>query len=147
LGEFTGRLNKKFAKNPASEVDHHRPVNPETSLDDIFCWEETRILRNDWTLRYVNRILQVIRQSSLPPAKKRITILKRLDGSLRMEYRSQEIQFKELTEVPSEKADQGESEIQKGKWHPGSDHPWRKSFQKMFQPKKADDPSAALSYG
>jgi transposase len=147
LGEFTGRLNKKFAKNPASEVDHHRPVNPETSLDDIFCWEETRILRNDWTLRYENRILQITRQSSLPPTKKRITILKRLDGSLRMEYRGQEIQFKELTEVPSEKADQGAAEIQKDKWHPGSDHPWRKSFQKIFQPKQADDPAAALSYG
>ena len=147
LGEFTGKLNEKFAKNPASEVDHHRPVDPEASLDDIFCWEETRVLRNDWTVRYENRILQVTRQSTLPPARKGVTILRRLDGSLWMEYRGQEIQFKEITEESPEKPDQEVAQINQDKWRPAWDHPWRKSFRKMFPPKQPDDPAAALSYG
>jgi hypothetical protein len=147
LGEFTGRLNEKFAKAPASEVDHHRPVDPEASLDDIFCWEETRVLRNDWTVRYESRIYQVTRQSTLPPARQRITILRRLDGSLWMEYRGQEIQFKELTEESPKKPDQEVAQISRDKWRPAYDHPWRKSFRDMFPPKPTDDPAAALSYG
>ena len=135
LPEFTSRLNEKFAVKPASEIDLHRPVEAQTSLDDMFGWEETRVLRNDWTVRYENRILQVTRQSNLPPVKKRVAILKRLDGSLWMEYRGQEIQFKELTEVSPEKPDQEAPEIKQDIWRPASDHPWRKSFKKMFPPK------------
>lgn len=147
LPEFTGGLNEKFARNPASEVDHHRPVDEQACLDDIFCWEETRVLRNDWTVRYENRLYQVTRQSTLPPARQRITILRRLDGSLWMEYRGKSIQFKELTEGCPEKPEQKDSPVNQDKWRPAPDHPWRKSFQKIFTPKQADDPAAALSYG
>jgi transposase len=143
LGEFTDRLNEKFAKDPANEVDHHRPVDPGASLDDIFSWEETRVLRNDWTVRYENRIYQVIRQSTLPPARQRITILRRMDGSLWMEYRGQSIQFKEL----SERTDLETIQSPREKWRPPYDHPWRISFRKMRPQKSVDDPAAALSYG
>jgi transposase len=147
LGAFTDRLNEKFAKDPASKVDHHRPMSLKASLEDIFCWEETRVLRNDWTVRYENRIYQVIRQSALPPAKQRITILRRLDGSLWIEYRGQSIQFKEFSEGSPEQQEQEAPATKQAKWRPASDHPWRKSFQKMFPPKPTDDPAAALSYG
>jgi transposase len=146
LGEFSGMLNEKFAKKPASEVDHHCLVAPEASLDDIFCWEETRVLRNDWTVCYKNRIYQITRQSSLPPAKQRITILRRLDGSLWMEYRGQKIQFRELDKGSLKKNDQEATQLTAEKWHPASDHPWRKSFRNMFPKKQDDDPAAALSY-
>ena len=147
LGSFTGRLNEKFAKDPASEEDHHRPMDPDASLADIFCWEETRVLRNDWTVRYDKRIYQVIRQSPLPPAKQRITILRRMDGSLWMEYRGQSIQFKELTEETTQKPDLEGAQISKEKWRPPHDHPWRVSFRKMVPKKPVEEPAAALSYG
>jgi transposase len=147
LGSFTGRLNEKFAKDPASEEDHHRPMVPGASLADIFCWEETRVLRNDWTVRYDNRIYQVIRQSPLPPAKQRITILRRMDGSLWMEYRGQSIQFKDITEETTQKPDLEAAQISKEKWRPPYDHPWRVSFRKMIQKKPVNEPAAALSYG
>jgi hypothetical protein len=147
LGAFTGRLNEKFARDPASEEDHHRPMAPDASLDDIFCWEETRVLRNDWTVRYENRIYQVTRQSTLPPAKQRITILRRMDGSLWMEYRGQNILFKEITEETTQKLDLDAAQISKEKWRPPYDHPWRISFRKMIPKKPVDEPAAALSYG
>jgi hypothetical protein len=46
-----------------------------------------------------------------------------------------------------EKPEQKDSQVNQDKWHPAPDHPWRKSFQKIFTPKQADDPAAALSYG
>jgi hypothetical protein len=147
LGSFTGRLNEKFAKDPASEEDHHRPMDPGASLADIFCWEETRVLRNDWTVRYENRIYQVIRQSPLPPAKQRITILRRMDGSLWMEYRGQSILFREITEETTQKPDLEAAQISKEKWRPPHDHPWRVSFRKMVPKKPVEEPAAALSYG
>jgi len=147
LGAFTGRLNEKFARDPASEVDHHRPLAPESCLDDIFCWEETRVLRNDWTVRYENRLYQVTKQSTLPPARQRITILRRMDGSLWMEYRGQSILFREITEETTQKPDLEAAQSSKEKWRPPYDHPWRVSFRKMITKKPVDEPAAALSYG
>jgi len=141
VGTFTDRINEKFAREPASDVDHHRPLEPAACLEDIFCWEETRVLRNDWTVRYENRVYQVIRQSTLPPAKQKVTILRRLDGSLRIVYRGQSIAFVECKEPiePVQKVNERKT------WHPGHDHPWRKSFNELFKTKRPNESNAALT--
>jgi len=63
-----------------------------------------------------------------------------------MEYRGQKIQFMELDKGSLKKNDQEATQLTAEKWHPASDHPWRKSFRNMFPKKQADDSAAALSY-
>ncbi|KDA53101.1 hypothetical protein EG19_07815, partial [Thermoanaerobaculum aquaticum] len=79
---FCEALNRKFAQEPAKREDWHRPVPQGMDLADIFGWEETRVVNNDWTVRYHNRWFQITGpKGSLPPAKKNVTVRRRLDGT------------------------------------------------------------------
>jgi len=123
LPGFTGKLDGKFAIQPARPEDYHQALPEGLILADVFCWEESRVLANDWTFRFENRLFQVEKQNDLPPAKTRIKILKRLDGSLHVLYRNRSVSFKELTSRPPQ---ENKKTIKKRKpWKPGPDHPWR----------------------
>lgn len=100
LPEFVAEMNRRFARPAAEALDFHQPFPPGLNLADIFTLDEERTLNNDWTVRYENRWFQITRQSSLPPAQSRITVRKRLDGSLAMLYRNRPITFVELDNRP-----------------------------------------------
>ncbi|MCL0089734.1 hypothetical protein M1O54_05230, partial [Dehalococcoidia bacterium] len=48
-------------------------------LRNVFYLEETRVISNDWVVRYKNRFLQIVSQSKLPPAKNKVTVQEHLD--------------------------------------------------------------------
>jgi hypothetical protein len=126
---FTEKLNTKFAVEPRSSADFHRPVSQDMDLRSVFCLEEQRTVGNDWVVRYQNRFFQILPQSNLPPAKKRVTIQEHLDGSIHMVYRGKEIVFHEIEQLPShphlfpEKSPIPEP---RKKYIPPPTHPWRK---------------------
>jgi len=123
LPEFTEKLNTKFALEPESPSDYHQAIPEGLLLADVFCWEESRVLANDWTFRFKTRLFQVVKQSNLPPVKTRVRVLKRLDGSLHVLYRNKPVSFKELASRPHQ---ENKKTIKKRKpWKPGPDHPWR----------------------
>lgn len=129
LRGFTESLNAKFAVEPRSSADFHRPVPQDMDLRSVFCLEEQRTVGNDWVVRYKNHFSQILPQSNLPPAKKRVIVQEHLDGSIHMVYRGKEIVFREIKHLPShthlspEKAPIPET---KKKYIPPSTHPWRK---------------------
>lgn len=129
LHGFTESLNMKFAVEPRSSADFHRPVPQDMDLRIVFCLEEQRTVGNDWVVRYKNHFSQILPQSNLPPAKKRVIVQEHLDGSIHMVYRGKEIVFKEIKHLPfhphlsPEKAPIPEP---KKKYIPPSTHPWRK---------------------
>jgi hypothetical protein len=129
LPEFVEHLNAKFAVEPQSPEDFHRPVSENLDLRSVFCWEETRTVSNDWVIRYKNCFFQIVPQSNLPPAKRTVTVQEYLDGSIHMVYREKQILFKEIEELPratrvsSLKAPATEP---KKKYIPPPNHPWRK---------------------
>jgi len=55
--------NIRFAQAPASAEDFHRRTPSRLTLDRVFQLEETRVLSNDWVIRYTTRCFQVARQS------------------------------------------------------------------------------------
>jgi hypothetical protein len=126
---FTKSLNTKFAVEPRSSTDFHRPVLQGMDLRAVFCMEKQRAVGNDWAVRYKNRFFQILPQSNLPPAKKRVIVQEHLDGSIHMVYRGKEIVFKEIKHLlpysptPLEKAPIPEP---KKKYIPPSTHSWRK---------------------
>ncbi|MBE3043864.1 ISNCY family transposase [Candidatus Bathyarchaeota archaeon] len=127
LPSFTEKLNSKFCVSPASPEDYHSALPEGIDLDDVLCWEETRTLNNDWTVRYENRWFQILAQSPLPPARGKVTIRKRLDGSLHILYRGRNVAFEEL---PTRPAQETEVTIKpRKKWKPAPDHPWRNGLK------------------
>lgn len=122
LPEFTEKLNSKFTVEPTSPADYHKAIPEGLSLADIFCREESRVLTNDWTIRFENRLFQIEKQSNLPPVKSMVIVLQHLDNSIHILYRNQPVRFKELAfRLPQEK----KSVKRQKTWKPGTDHPWR----------------------
>jgi hypothetical protein len=132
-GGFDAGLNERFACQPADALDLHQPVEAGRDLRGVFALEETRVVQNDWTVRYHNRWLQIVGRQR-PAARSKIIVQQRLDGSLRLLYRDQTLSHEVLASAPTippppsrpspppakEKATTPEpSRI------PASNHPWR----------------------
>ena len=129
LDSYTDKLNKKFAIEPSSLVDYHT-LSEGIRLEDVFSFEDTRTINNDWTIRYESRLYQLKAQSNLPPARNRVTVRKRLDGSMQILYRDRPLDYKEISSRPVVV----HKEVIKPKtnWKPSPDHPWR-SYHKKIQ--------------
>jgi transposase len=131
---FLRTLNAKFAKEPISSVDAHRPLSEGMKLEELFVWEERRQVGKDWTVRYQNRRLQILRQNPLPPARSHVTVQQRLDRSLHLYYRDAEVRYEELEAAMKPTPPQpvplasGAPKPARRKSLPPPDHPWRRPF-------------------
>jgi len=127
---FVESLNVKFAVEPRSSADFHRPVPQDMDLRTVFCLEEPRTVGNDWVVRYKNRFFQIGLQSNLPPARRRVMVQEQLDGSIHMVYRNREVLFTEIKELPRKpivtQQKQQNSEPKRKYASPPPDHPWRR---------------------
>ena len=134
LDSYDEELNASFAVAPASELDVHRPVPEDLSLDDVFALDYTRTVNNDWTVRFENRWYQITGpKRSLPPAKDRVQVLRRLDGSLTIHYRGRPVDYELLPERPPRHKAQTsptQPKPQAEPWRPAADHPWRRPISR-----------------
>ena len=126
LSGYLDDLNRRFGKAPASPVDYHRPVREDQDLEAVFVFEETRKVGNDWTVRYQNQLYQITGPSHLlPPAKGTVLVQERLDGSLHLYYREQEVRFSPISIRPVPAAAPPVRAKARTPWTPPPDHPWR----------------------
>jgi len=126
---FTDGINAEFAVEPRSSADFHRPMPEDMDLRGVFCREETRTVGNDWVVRYNNRFFQIVSQSNLPPAKRRVMVQEHLDGSIHMVYRDRDVLFTEIKELPGKPMvthQKQQNPEPKRKYTPPPDHPWRR---------------------
>jgi transposase len=134
---FVESLNVKFAVEPRSSADFHRPVPQDMNLRTVFCREEPRTVGNDWVVRYKNRFFQIGLQSNLPPARRRVMVQEHLDGSIHMVYRDREVLFVEIKELPHKASKTHQKQQAHGlrkKYVPPPDHPWRR-YSLQTQPR------------
>lgn len=125
VANYVDTLNTKFAVDPRSPADFHRPVPAGLDLRNVFCREESRKVGNDWVVRYRNRFFQISRQSNLPPARRTITVQEHLDGSIHLIYRGQQVMFAEIEARPKPAPVPPLSQPRKT-YIPPPDHPWRR---------------------
>jgi hypothetical protein len=99
--KFLNKINDKFAQAPASMEDSHRDPSSYGDLDQIFCWDYTRQLKNDWTIQFQRQYFQVekcIGDFLNPEAK--ISIKKYLNGQMRFWYKGKELNYHQLDFKP-----------------------------------------------
>ena len=93
-GGFIDNLNRKFMKQPTSYEDAHVSLLDEQNLDNIFCWEYTRTVYNDWIIRFENRLLQIQKSSAMRiRPKQEITLKRHLNGKITLWYKGQKIPY------------------------------------------------------
>jgi hypothetical protein len=144
LGKLLPAHNRRFAKKAKEARDAHRELGREHRLEAILSIQETRVVSNDYVVRFANRFYQL-----LPPVWPgqrggRVVLEQRLDGTLAIRFGERYLAYKEIGTAkpaeatggsePDEGADQKTQEKEGGtkQRKPGPDHPWRKRYK---QPK------------
>jgi transposase len=135
LPEYMADFNRRFAVQPRSTQDAHRPLTPQDDLARLFRWQETRVLSKNLTLQFNKIVYQI--QTERPSYAMRnaavtvclddqenITILYK-DKSLNYTVFHQQVKQSEV--VQSKQIDQ--VLLNQSKAHkPAADHPWKRGF-------------------
>lgn len=105
LDYFLDKFNKKFSVPPKSETSFFRPINEEYDLNHIFCYKYKRIINNDFTIRFANRLFQ-LKSTSNSPIKPNdsVEIFVSFDGTLSIWKSGKKLGAKEIDSKPKLKA-------------------------------------------
>jgi len=126
--EFIDDMNERFHVEARSPTDVHRSVPRGMKLEHVLCYQEERQVQNDWTVSWCNRILQLgQRHQRLGLAKKKILVIELLNGELRLTYRGETLEWRELPARPERQREKRkEQEPTKPPYKPAATHPWRR---------------------
>jgi transposase len=132
--EYLPRHNARFTVEPGSKADAHRKLGPSFDLHLILSEREERVVQNDYTIRWHNRILQIGSPAYPGLRGGRVTVAVLADGSLRLLFRGRTLDWQE-TEKATHKSTCCHSTPRGGMgkdpsppakpWVPPPDHPWR----------------------
>ena len=131
---FVKALNAKFEREARSTTDFHRLVPKTMDLAHVFCFEETRQVQNDWTIRYANRFYQVVKDNHpLPKPKDTVVVRTLLDGTMLLIYKDKPLAFERVA-LPQPRRAQREPNTPpsprpplNATHKPPPDHPWRRA--------------------
>lgn len=99
-----------------SKQDVHRTAHG-IDLANIFCFEQERQVRNDYTIQFEATFLQLERgEAPLPPPQTDVQVRTWLDGSLHIFWKHHELAFTRLDAKP----------MGSGRKAPAKNHPWRR---------------------
>ena len=118
--------NNRFAIEPRDKNDCHIPVQEGFDLDHAFSIKDGRTVSNDWTVRYMTKIFQILNQEPLPPRGAKVTVCKYLDKKIHIFHGKRELRIKEIANSPA-KREKFTTTARKAKeqYKPPVDHPWR----------------------
>ncbi len=123
LETYLPKHNRRFRKEAREKADLHRPVLPARELDRILCIKEDRTVKNDFTIAYANKLYQIEQNTRA----KKVTVEERLDGSLHITYKGQDLRYRMIIErAPREAPDLPLIRATRKPWSPPADHPWKK---------------------
>jgi transposase len=122
--------NARFAQAPASTDDFHRRTPSRLTLDRVLQLEETRVLSNDWVIRYDTRYFQVARQSHQAPARSTVLVRENASGAIEIRYRGRVMRWSELSAPPPKPpaARVARPTAAPAGRRPSADHPWRRGY-------------------
>ena len=114
--EFIEKYNSQFSIE-ADFANVHRSAK-EYDLKNIFCYEQTRQVKNDYTISLNGKLIQIyISENPLPRPKEYVTIRKYLDDTLHIFYAEKELRYTFIKERPKRTR-----VITK----PKKNHPWKR---------------------
>jgi transposase len=121
--------NARFAQAPASPEDFHRRTPSRITLDRVLQLEETRVLSNDWVVRYATRSFQVARQSHQAPARSTVLVRENASGAIEIRYRDRLMRWTEIAAPMKPTPAAGRPPLSSAPHRPArqsADHPWRR---------------------
>lgn len=130
--------NARFAAEPAEPGDVHRELPKRADLERLFAQTLTRSIGNDFTIRYLNRRLQIAKSQArgIRPGQK-VTIELRLDGSVRYRWKNRYLDLEVVAKASETRRKTKPKSTRPNPTppKPGPDHPWRKNGRLIASPK------------
>lgn len=135
---FIPRFNEKFGIRAEKKTDLHRDLSKTESerLDNIFSEQETRVVLNDFTVRFKNLWFQLNeKQPTLICRKDRVRVETWLNDSIHLYLREKELSYLALPERPEKVSATKLPALTRVKspWRPPANHPWRQHTQRQKQ--------------
>jgi transposase len=135
LLEYMADFNRRFAAQPRSTYDAHRPLTAQDDLARLFRWQESRILSNNLTFQF-NKVVYQIQTEHPSYAMRNAAVTVCLDDqeNITILYKGKSLnhtvfhqQAKQSEIVQSKQIDQ--ALLNQSKAHkPAADHPWKRGF-------------------
>jgi hypothetical protein len=131
LPEFMADFNQRFAIEPRSSVDAHRPLTAKDDLARILTWQETRTLSKNLTIQFEKVVYQI--QTQRPTYSMRqaiVTVCKDAQQNLTLLYKGKSLPYT----IFHTQANQSEVVASKNvnqvllPHKPALNHPWRQGF-------------------
>jgi hypothetical protein len=133
LGRLQGEYNRRFTVAPGSPSDAHRPLGGGHDLGAVLCVQEARVVANDYTVRWHNRLLQ-IEPPALPGLRGgTVVVEQRPGGVVALRFGAAYLRYTEGNAAcgPRPKAAAARKPPgAKPGYKPPPHHPWRKPFQR-----------------
>ena len=123
--------NRRFAVEPATPTDAHRPLLPTHDLDAILSVQTTRTIERDFTIRLQNRFFQL---GAEQPVRLRpgdtVLIEQRLDGSIHLRAKGRYLACRPIAKSaprPHPAAARASRSPQRSRrmWRPPMTHPYK----------------------
>ena len=132
LPEFMDDFNRRFAVQPRSSVDAHRPLSKADELVHIFTWRESRVLSKNLTLQFHHTVYQIrVDRPSYAMRKAAVTVSVDLQRKVSILYKGKTLpyttyhrQSNQSPIVQTKHVDSTFKYLQPGTV-PGPNHPWR----------------------
>ena len=134
LVEYIPKFNAKFAVVPKRKKDLHKRLGNQikNKLPQIFSVQNTRVVMNDYTLRFKTKYLQLNQEQPTTVYKKDIVIVEEhLNNTIKLRLRNNYLNYKVLPERPKKEIDIKLLALTKQRplgWKPPLNHPWKKQF-------------------
>jgi transposase len=141
LPEFIDDFNTRFAVQPKSSHDAHRPLSKSENLAQIFTWQESRILSKNLTLQFRKIVYQIqIDRPSYSMRKAPVTIALDANDNVTITYKGNSLPFttfhkqsKQSDIVQAKHVDSMLKYLKPGTI-PAPNHPWRSYPDKQNVP-------------
>lgn len=100
--EFLDELNARFHVTARSPSNLHRPVPRSVTLAQVLCYQEPRVVQNDWTVSWCHRIFQWgVTPQKLALARQKILVSELRDGTLRLIWKGRPLSWTEVCTRPA----------------------------------------------
>ena len=128
LPEFMADFNARFAVQPRSSLNAHRPMLAHQNLDQILTWQETRLITKNLTLQFKKVVYQI--QTDRPAYALnhvRVTVCEDDQGKVAVLYKGDELSYTIFQKQERQAEVVSSKQVARKPWHPAKDHPWRRS--------------------
>ena len=135
LPEFMMDFNPRFAVEPRSTVNAHRPLTPKEDLARILTWQETRTLSKNLTLQFEKVVYQIQTQRpSYALRNAQVTVCVNAQEEITILYHGKVLSYsiykQQAKQAQIVSAKQLDLALPPKRWpaKPAPDHPWRRGF-------------------